>query len=137
MKKIFFDTNIFLRFLIADVKEQHEECVSLIDAVQLGKWHPYTSGFVFVELNYVLTKIYKCKKAEVLKTIAKLLQMRNLTLIEKVNTSKALKLYKKYNIKLGDCFIATQIPSGASIVTYDLDFKKIKSLTTVTPADLI
>lgn len=137
MKKIFLDTNVFLRFFVADAKKQHEECVFLMSQVQLGKFYPYTSGFVIAELNYVLTKIYGYKKPEVLGAITRLLEIRNLTLVERVDTRKALGLYKKHNIKFGDCFIAAQVPKNVKLVTYDSDFSKIKSLVTVTPADLI
>ena len=133
--RVFLDTNVFLRFLTQDEKIGYEESLRLITKIQSGELTPYTSGIVFLELNYVLTKIYKKKKADVVDAILKLLQIRNLTLVEKVDTKAALDLYKKHDIKLGDCFIASQVPAGVVLVTYDKHFRKIKRFKTLTPAE--
>jgi len=31
----------------------------------------------------------------------------------------------KYKVKYGDCLIATQIPKGVTLVSYDKDFDKL------------
>ena len=135
--KLFLDTNIFLRFLIAEDPKSHADSAKLFSLFKDGKYTPYTSNTVISELIYVLIKIYKQAKPEVLKKIAVLLKLRNLVLIEKTNTHTALEYYKRLNIKLGDCLIATQIPKGVVLCTYDQDFKNIPNLICKTPEEII
>ena len=75
-----------------------------------------------------------CKlAAEVLDYIEAVRKMRGMTVMEKTDTKRAINLYRKYKIKLGDCFIVMQVPKGAILVTYDEDFKKIKEVSSQTP----
>lgn len=131
--KIFLDTNIFLRLLIPKDKHSAEECHTVINNVESGTIEGFTSTIVISELIYVLLKLYKIEKYQVLEWINDVLKMNNLSIIESTNLKKAVQYYKEYNIKFGDCLIATQVPQGVSLCTYDSDFKKIKDLTTILP----
>lgn len=71
------------------------------------------------------------------KDLEKLINLRNLTLIESADTKEALRLFGTTNIKLSDCFIATQVPKSITLVTYDSDFSKIPSLNAVTPEKVL
>lgn len=137
MTQIFIDTNIFLRYLVDDRSFQHKESIALIEACESGKFRPYTSGVVLSELIFVLTKLYKQPKKEVVDSIDKLLLIRNLTLIDKTNTPAALAFYRKFNVKFGDCLIASQIPAKAALITYDKDFSKFKLESSATPAQIL
>ena len=90
-----------------------------------------------MEILFVLTKTYGFSKESVLDDMNTLMSLRNLTVIEKSDTKKALALYKKMNIKYLDCLIATQVPKNSRILTYDEEFSKIKTLKSATPADLL
>ena len=136
MTKIFIDTSIFIRFLTKDISERYDECEKVFKLIQGGETQPYISNFVLFEIIFVLTRQYKIPKEKILKDLQQVLKMRNLTLIEKTNTREALKFYGKYNIKYGDCVIATQVPKGVVIVTYDKDFSKVPSLKSITPAEI-
>lgn len=135
--RIFIDTNVFLRFLLDEDSEQHRDSVKLFAAIAEGKFSPYTSNIVVAEITHVLTRIYKQPKSIVLSSIEKLLTIRNLTIIEKTNTKDAVKLYKTFSMKFGDCLIATQVPNGVTLVTYDTDFLKVKHLRVATPTDML
>ncbi|MBI2620846.1 PIN domain-containing protein [candidate division WWE3 bacterium] len=137
IKKLFLDTNIFLRFIVLEDQKSHNETKAIFLLFRAGRLKPYTSNIVISELIYVLVKIYKQRKSKVIKKIAIILKIRNLTLIEKTDTKEALELYKGLNIKLGDCMIATQIPKGVVLCTYDGDFKKIPNLTVKTPGEIV
>lgn len=135
--KIFIDTSIFIRFFTQDIQEKYRDCEKLFEVVEEGNYKPYTSNIVLFEIFFVLTTKYRFAKVKVKKALAAVLQMRNLTMIEKTNTPKALQLLDKYKIKYADCLIATQIPDKTRLVTYDEDFKKIPTITVETPADVI
>ena len=134
--KIFIDTSILIRFFTHDLQDKIVECERIFEIIKEGKIKPYISNVVYMELVFVLTRQYKFKKNIVVKALEDLLNIRNLTLIEKTNTKQALEFYKKNNIKYGDCLIATQVPKGVILVAYDKDFSKISSLKSITPAEI-
>lgn len=137
MKKVFIDTSVFIRFLTQDDSEKFEDCFKFFELVEEGKFRAYISNIVILEIQFVLIKVYDFPKAKVLSDIGTLLGLRNLTLVEKTYTPKALSLYKKHNVKYADCLITTQLPTGTKLLTYDGEFSKIENLSLATPKDLL
>ena len=137
MNKIFLDTSIFIRYFTADDEKKFRDCVKLLKTIEKeGKIRPYTSNIVMLEVLFVLTRVYKFSKKDELDGVQKILNLRNLTLIDKTDTERALKLYKKHNIKYADCLIASQLPSGIKLITYDEEFSKLKALSVSTPTEV-
>ncbi len=137
MAKVFIETSVFIRFFTQDDKQKSEDTLRLFKLIENGKLRPYTSNIVILEIQFVLIKVYKFNKNKVLKAIENLLNLRNLTLIEKTNTKIALGIYKKLNIKYADCLIATQVQKDVKIVTYDEEFSKIIGISTTQPTDFL
>ena len=135
MVKVFLETSFFIRYFTGDDQKKFQDCIRLLETIESGRLRPYTSNVVIFEILFVLTRIYQFSKKEVLEAVKKILALRNLTLVEKTNTKEAIKIFKKINIKYPDCLIATQIPKGARIITYDEDFDKIPQILTAKPAD--
>lgn len=137
MNRLFIDTSIFIRFFTHDDEKKFEECKQLLELLKSGFLKPYISNIVLAEIVFVLNRQYKFPKDKVRGAIDRLLQIRNLVVIDKTNSLRALKIFADYNIKYQDCLIITQVPRSGKIVTYDKDFKKIKSLTSLTPKDVV
>lgn len=135
--KIFFDSNIYLRHLVPENPILYKQVETLLRLTEQGKITPYSSNIVITEVVYVLTRTYKFPKQKVIAWIKQLFGSRNFVLLEKTDTPKALQLYSKYNIKFGDCLIATQIPKGVTLCSYDKDFTLIPFLNTATPDKII
>ena len=137
MKKIFIDTSVFIRFLTKDNPKKYEDCLLLLQLVSEGKIKPYISNIVIMELIFILDRHYNFPKSKVTDAIARLYLLRNLTVIEKTNTKIALGLYQKFNIKYGDCLIASQVKKGIILISYDEEFDKITNLSVRVPEDVI
>lgn len=135
--KLFLDTNILLRFFLKDIPDQFEYCRELISAAEEGRFQPYSSAIVFLEISYVLKSVYKLPFEEVLKILDAILTIRNLTVMDKTDIKKALKLYRKYKIKFTDCLIASQLPKQTTLVSFDLDFSKVDEINVKKPQELI
>jgi len=135
MKKLFIDTNIWLRFLLQD-NDQAKACQNLIELIETGKFRVYASSIVMLELNYVLSSSYKIKPSQVVKDIKAILKTRNLVLIEETDFGKALNWHEKFKVKLADCLIGSQLPKGMILVSYDKDFKKLP-VNLTTPENLL
>lgn len=137
MSKVFVETSVFIRFLTADDHQKFKDCTVFFKKIEQGKLRPYTSNIVLLEILFLLTKLYKFPKTKVLKDVSQILNLRNITLIEKTDTRKALKIFNQYNIKYADCLITTQVPPKTLLATYDEDFVKLKTLKTLTPNEVI
>ena len=131
---IFLDSNILLRYLVADHHEPFEDCRALIVNIQKGTIQPYMSSIVLLEVAFVLSSVYKVPRSEIIKDIMAILELRGLVVVEITHFREAFKLHQKMKIKLADCLIATQVPKGVILVTYDRDFTKLPGIMVKTPA---
>ena len=135
--RIFLDTNVLLRYFVPEDENTHRDCAALIYAIREGKLRPFLSPIVFMEYVYTMKTFYKISKQSILQDISYLLRMRNLVIVEKTDTKAAFMIFTTHNIKFGDCLIATQIPKGANLVTYDEEFKKVPRLSPLTPKQIL
>ena len=135
--RIFLDSNIFLRYFVPEQTSMYDECESILRGIENGIHQPYTSAIVVLECSYVLGKLYKFSFKLVADAIGRMLSLRNLTIIEITDTRKAFAIHQATLMKLSDCLIATQVPKGVTLVTYDRDFIKLPGVTVKTPRDIV
>ncbi len=135
--KVFIDANIWLRYLVADDEEQYVQCRDLISKFQEGSFRPYTSSLVLLEVSYVLFSVYKIPQKEIDKDLAVLLGLRSIVIVDETNFLSAFALHQKIGVKLADCLIATQVPPGVVLCTYDRDFSKLPGVTVCTPQQIL
>ncbi len=135
-RKLFIETSAFIRFFTRDDPKKSAEVRHVLEVVEVGSVKPYTSNVVILEIVFVLTRLYGFTREEVVSAAHTVLNMRNMTLVEKTNTEEALRLWRLHGIKYGDCLIATQVPHNVPLVTYDKDFKKFPELAVVTPDEI-
>lgn len=135
-QRIFLDTSVIIRFLTADDAGKYEDCKTLFEMIERGAFVPYSANIVTMESIFVLTKLYKFPKDRVVKAMLSILSMRNMTIVEKTDSVKAIGLFSGKNVSFGDCMIAAQLPVGVRLVTYDADFSHL-GISSVTPEKLI
>lgn len=136
-KKIFLDTNIWLRLFLRSDPKQYSEALKLITIIEEGSFGVYTSTIVMLEVHHVALKIYKIPGEDILKWFDAIRKIRNITLIEKTNFDLALSFYQKNNIKLADCVIASQLPENSVLISFDNELSKIKEITVKKPLDFL
>ena len=100
----FVDTNYFLRFLLADVDEQHQKAKKLFEDAASGKVKLFTSTIVFFEIYWVLASFYEKDKKQLTKILSDLLLMSFVKLIERDLLKQALEVFTKSNLDLEDSF---------------------------------
>lgn len=137
MIKIFLDSNIWLRFFLKDDQEQYEIVSTLYSLIEEGNFRPYTSTIVLLEINYILAKIYHQQINKIIRYITKIMEIRNITVLESTNLLKAIEIYRKYRIKLADCLIADQIKRDMILITFDQEFHKIAEINVMSPKRLL
>ncbi len=137
MKKVFIDTNLWVRLFIKDNQEQFEKTKMLLAAVEEGSIRAYTSTIVFLELQFVLQKLYKLSHEGVIEIFEIIRKVRNITVIEKTNLDLAIKLFKLYKIKFPDCLIASQLSEDTVLISFDEQLSKIKEIEVRSPEEIV
>lgn len=126
MVKVFLDTNILVRYATKDDREKFGEVLGFFESVSNGEIVPYLSSVVLLELGFVLKSVYKFDKVEIMDVINHVIKMRGVVVVDKTNLKLALEYLDKYKVKFSDCLIASSIPSGVKVFSYDADFKKMR-----------
>lgn len=126
MKTYLVDTNIFLRFLLNDVKEQTKQARLYFQQAKANKilltLHPVT---VF-EVDYALVKLYSLSKQTVVEKLQSILSISYIHVIDRAILLAALKLYNQKTIDFVDVFLYTYAESiGSEVLSFDKDFKKM------------
>ncbi|MBI2414250.1 PIN domain-containing protein [candidate division WWE3 bacterium] len=134
--KLFLDTNLFLRIIVKEDLKKHAQVTKILTQIENGLIRPYSSTIVLLEIFHTLTKFYKVPKQEAVNFIKEILDIKNLTLIEKTNFKKALLLLEKYNVKFTDILIAQQVPQGCKICTFDKEIKKLDFIDYCDPSEI-
>lgn len=124
--KLFLDTNVWLRYLIADNDTQYQTARKIL---QLNEEHTIqicTSTFVLSEIVYVASSFYDIDRKEITNDIQTIREIKNISIIEHTNIAKTLDLYSNSgNTKWSDCIIAAQVPNKYILCSFD---KKLKGL---------
>lgn len=135
--RLFFDTNVWVRYFIGDNKKVRDDCIALFKAADQGKIKLYLSTIVLLEIYWVLQSVYGKTKAQSADIIESVAGTRGLVIIERTLFRQAFDIHKKTGVKLADCLIATQVGKGIMLVTYDREFRKLPGLTVVEPGDVL
>ena len=117
--KIFLDTNIFLRYLLADDEQQFTQILHLFEQIQLGKITPVSSSLVMLEIMHTLRSFYEVPSESINFYLGELLKIHNLILVEKMPFLAAWELHKQTGEKITDCLILQQLPPHTLLCTLD------------------
>jgi predicted nucleic acid-binding protein len=125
--KYFIDTNIFLRFLVGDVRKQYEGCRELLKKIKAGEISAVTSDLVIFELIWTLDSYYEKPKNEIIEMIHSLLEFPNLEIENKNLIVEALIIWQEKNIEFNDVYNYSwsKTKSIAKIISYDKHFDKL------------
>lgn len=134
---IFLDTNVLLRYFVGDEEEQFRQCKKIFEMIASGVIRSYISALVLLEVSYVLHSVYGVARNVIAKDIETILGIRNVVLVDETRFRHAFALHQKTGVKLSDCLIATQVPKGVVLVTYDRDFFKLSGLSVKSPRDIV
>ena len=127
MNKVFIDTNIFLRFLLEDHKDQRDEAASILRQGEQNESILSTSTLVIFEVHWVLSRFYKVNKPDLALLMSKILKMDFIEIKERDLLKKALVLFNQNNITFQDCYnCLTALSEGAIyLATFDKKLKKL------------
>jgi len=128
MIKFLADTNIFIRIFIQDNLGQTASAQKYLDQAKVGKIKLKVISELMPEIEYVLRKVYKIKREEIVDKLLLIIEASYIDIEKRDEWEKSIKIYKNNNIDLIDAFLYTiKLRDDMKILTFDKDFKKIKS----------
>jgi predicted nucleic acid-binding protein len=130
MKKYLLDTNILLRFLLADHAELSPKATRLFQRAAEREYLLILTDLGIAEADWVLTSYYKLKRAAVAESLAKMLVRVGVHCPDLDQVLDALNRFHTTNCDFYDCYLAAQaVASGAGIASFDHDFSKFNDVT--------
>lgn len=121
------DTNVLVRYLIADDRKQFELAKQFIEEAITNE-ALFIPLSVSVELEWVLRSLYEIKKVMIITTFNRLLEAREIEFQEESAIEIALSLYAENNADFADCLhIASAHTQGrVPLVTFDRKASKVE-----------
>jgi predicted nucleic-acid-binding protein len=118
---IALDTNVLVRFLVADDAEQHRQAVASIERALASDAAVLITSIVLVETVWVLRRSYRLTRAEIAAVLHRLLSARQLELHGRDQVVRSLRRFEAGKGDFADYMIAEQAAAkGAEVVvTFD------------------
>ncbi len=121
MKRIFLDTNIFIRYLVNDIPAQVDKVEKLFDLAEQDKIRLVTGPPVFFEIAWTLKSFYGFDKLRIYECLSGILGIYGLEVLDADILLEALELYKENNVDFSDAYISAsaQKNKANSIATFN------------------
>jgi len=119
------DTNIVLRFLLADDPDQTQQATELMSDAAEGRIRVEIKDFVLLELVWVLEGRCHVPRNQIADRLINILNFSGITNANRSNLIQALFHYKETRIDLADCLLATYSSPDAPVVSFDSDLNKL------------
>ena len=140
MDELFVDTNVFLRFLTADVQEQAQDVDRLLERAEGGEIRLCTSILTIAEIVWTLDSYYELPRAEIQEKVIAILNTPGLDVEGADLLAQAMSLYEDQNIDFIDAYNGTwMMDRGLSdAVTFDTKhFSRISGITAISPKKVV
>lgn len=125
--KYYVDTNVFVRFLVADDNRMHASCAEMFGLIEERKIQAVTSATVFAEVVWVLGSVYKFPRQKISEALTAM-GRGGIAFDNRSDIVFAAGLYGSYPVKFIDALIASHplLRQGRmALVSYDADFDKL------------
>jgi len=125
----FIDSNVFLRPIVKDDQKKLSDCEGFFRQIQKFGPISFVSDAVLAEIVWVLQSFYKLDRETISGSLIRIINIRNVKVLNGFDISGAIDLYQKNNIKFVDALIAShpKVQNGEIVVvSYDRDFDKLE-----------
>lgn len=129
-RPIFFDTNLFLRQILADHPHQSPRCRALFLEIEAGRVAAWTSPLAIAEIVWVLSGRYGFTRSQIRAALLPLIKLPGLRIENKAMFDRAFELYAAARIDYIDCYHAALLEARGetALYSYDTDFDRVPSL---------
>jgi len=123
---IFPDTNVILRYLLADDEKQYQKIYPIFESLKIGAQKAILLSEVLLEAFYVLTKTYKIPEKEAADALKNLLLYKGVIDKDKEVLLEAFEMFMQTRgLSLLDCFLCIKSKyKNGKILTFDEKLQK-------------
>ena len=121
------DTNVVLRYLLADHEEFYKRARAFMEEVRLGRKKALILESVIAECVYVLLKVYSVPRKEIAEKLAGILTYKGVVSPEKEMLRKALGIFVQHNVDIVDALVFAfgSADKNRQVFSFDSDIKKL------------
>lgn len=116
------DANAILRFLLSDNKTQSGSVQQLFHAAKRGSVRVAVEEVIFVEVVYVLMKLYTFQKIVIAEKLTGITNLAFLDIAERSVVQQALAVFLEKNISFVDALLLAHA-QGDNVMLYTFDKK--------------
>jgi predicted nucleic-acid-binding protein len=122
------DTNVILRFLLADSKEKYKGVYTLFSHLEDGIEKTECKPLIFFQAVFVLKSFYKIEKTEIIPMMSNLLQFKGFHIKEKTVIKRTLELWNDHNKEIIDCYLIACLEEKGEedLISYDQGFDEFE-----------
>lgn len=131
----FVDTNVFLRYLTADLANQSPQAIDLFLAIEAGHEQVQTSQVVVLEVVFTLQSFYRLPLENVRELLLPVIRLPGIHLSRKDFVESAFDLAIAKNIDFQDALNAVYMRALGldEIYSWDRHFDRIDGITRIEP----
>ena len=124
---VVIDANVILRYLLQDHPAHFERACQVFEEIKQGQLGGYIPEGVLVECVYVLLKVYKVPKQEIVTTLTNLLYYKGIIDENRELLIDSLILFGQVNVDIVDAIVVTTARArGWSVFSFDQDLRKLQ-----------
>ncbi len=125
------DTNVILRYLLADNEVLYQRACAILEPLQQGETQGTVTEGVLIECVYVLLKVYEIPRTKIADKLSAVLGYPGLYQPHYDHYLQALDIFAVHNVDIVDALLFTRSQQeGSEIQSFDKDIQKlIKRLT--------
>ncbi len=135
-ERVFFDTNLFLRYFTNDVPAQADDVEALLQQAAGGQMVLITNSLVIAEIVWVLASYYQCSRVDIRDKVLAVLNTPGLEVVDGDLILQAVTWYAEKNIDFIDAYNAAWLLAQDMNVAYTFDhvhFSRIEGITVRVP----
>ena len=126
-KVYLIDTNVILRYLLADHEKFSPKAKAFMVKVSQEKTRAEIPAVVISECVYVMEKFYRIPRLEITDTLGRILNFSGIVNPDKSEILEALIKYEASNAEIVDCLLAASSTPDRVVVSFDKDFTRLKA----------
>lgn len=131
-KRIFANTNLFLRYLTNDVPEQADAVEELLHEAAAGGVALVTNSLVMAEIVWTLESFYQLEREDIREKVTAILNTAGLTVIEENLVLQAIMGYVEKNVDFIDAYSVAWMLSHGITEVYTFNRKHFHRFDDIT-----
>jgi predicted nucleic-acid-binding protein len=128
------DTNVLVRYLVADDADQHRAASVLIEESCTPEAPGLVHPVVLCELVWVLRQAYKVPRPEIVAALRLILTAPTLRVLEAPAVEAAVDLFEQHTADFADAYLSVRYQeAGSALVTFDRKASRLPGVRYLQP----